>query len=93
MQQVIDRSSTQTVAFSDSKWQGNVAAIAGCLLALIFLVSGAWKVFDPFRTGELLEQAQVPAGFGVLGASALGTLELLAAFLLLVPAYRRWEVY
>jgi hypothetical protein len=73
-----------------SKWQLNAAAIGAVLLGIIFLVSGGWKVLQPFKTGELLEQAQVPAGFGVLGAATLGTIELLTAFLLFVPRYRRW---
>lgn len=37
-----------------------------------------------------MEQAQVPAGMGVLGAAALGTIELFAAFLLFIPRFRRW---
>lgn len=73
-----------------SGWQRSVAAVCAILLGVIFLVSGGWKVLYPFTTGELLEQAQVPAGLGVLGASALGTLELFAAFLLFTPRYRRW---
>jgi uncharacterized membrane protein YphA (DoxX/SURF4 family) len=60
------------------------------LLGLIFLVSGGWKVLSPFQTGEVLEQAQVPAGLGALGAASLGTLELLAALLLFVPRFRRF---
>jgi uncharacterized membrane protein YphA (DoxX/SURF4 family) len=60
------------------------------LLAIIFLVSGGWKVLQPYQTGEVLEQAKVPAGLGTAGAAALGTVELLAAFLLLTPRYRRW---
>jgi hypothetical protein len=71
-------------------WQGKVAAVCAILLGIIFLVSGGWKVLDPFKTGELLEQAKVPAGFGTLGAATLGTVELLAAFLLFVPWLRRW---
>ena len=71
-------------------WQRKAATIAGVLLGIIFLVSGGWKVLNPFKTGELLEQAQVAAGWGTLGAAALGTLELLAAFLLFTPRYRRW---
>ncbi len=67
-----------------------VAAVCAILLGIIFLVSGVWKVLDPFKTGELLEQAKVPAGFGRLGASALGTLEVLAAFMLFYPRLRRW---
>lgn len=67
-----------------------IAMISAILLGLIFLVSGGWKVLSPFQTGELLEQAQVPAGMGSLGAAVLGALELFAAFLLFVPRFRRW---
>ena len=70
-------------------WQTMLAAIAAVLLGIIFLVSGGWKVLSPFRTGELLEQAQVPAGLGAIGASTLGVLELVAAFLLFTPRFRR----
>src|SRR5438270_9481808 len=71
-------------------WKRTAAAISATLLGLIFLVSGGWKVLSPFKTGELLEQARVPAGLGVLGAASLGTVELFAAFLLFVPRFRRW---
>jgi len=74
----------------EANWKRRAAAIAAVALAVIFLVSGGWKVLQPFQTGELLEQAQVPAGLGTVGAAALGTVELFAAFLLLVPRYRRW---
>ena len=59
------------------------------LLGIIFIVSGGWKVLDPFKTGELLEQAKVPAGFGRLGASTLGGLEVFAAFMLFYAKLRR----
>ncbi len=72
-----------------ASWQRTAAAVAAVLLGIIFLVSGGWKVLDPFKTGELLEQAKVPAGLGTLGAAALGTMELLAAFLLFSPRYRK----
>jgi uncharacterized membrane protein YphA (DoxX/SURF4 family) len=71
-------------------WQRNVSLAAAILLGIVFLVSGGWKVLSPFKTGELLEQAQVAAGWGPLGAAVLGTLELLAAFLLFTPRFRRW---
>jgi hypothetical protein len=70
-------------------WKRIVSWISAILLGLIFLVSGGWKVLSPLTTGELLEQARVPAGWGPLGAAALGSLELLAAFLLFVPRFRR----
>lgn len=46
-------------------------------------------MLSPFQTGEVLEQAQVPAGLGAVGAASLGTLELFAALLLFVPRFRR----
>ena len=55
-----------------------------------YSVSGGWKVLSPFKTGELLEQARVPAGLGVPGASGSGTIELFAAVMLLLPQLRRW---
>src|SRR6476469_1943345 len=70
-------------------WKHKAAAVFAILLGLMFVVSGAWKVLSPLTTGELLEQARVPAGWGSLGAAALGSLELLAAFLLFVPRFRR----
>src|SRR6185437_8624456 len=66
-----------------------IAATAAIILGIIFLVSGGWKVLSPFKTGELLEQAQVPAGWGTLGAAVLGTIEPLAAALLFIPRFRR----
>jgi uncharacterized membrane protein YphA (DoxX/SURF4 family) len=71
-------------------WQRTMAAIAAILLGIVFLVSGAWKVLSPFKTGELLEQAQVSAGWGPIGAASLGTLEVLAAVLLFTPRFRKW---
>jgi uncharacterized membrane protein YphA (DoxX/SURF4 family) len=72
------------------RWRRTVATLAAILLGLVFAISGGWKVLRPFQTGELLEQAQVPAGMGVVGAAALGTVELFAAFLLFIPRFRRW---
>src|SRR5205085_12444544 len=78
------------MAENAATWKRTAATVSAILLGLIFLVSGGWKVLSPFKTGELLEQAQVPAGLGVWGAASLGTVELFAAFLLFVPRFRRW---
>ena len=70
-------------------WKAPIATACAVLLALIYLVSGGWKLLLPFQAGELLEQAQVPGGWGTIGASALGALEVFAALLLLSRKYRR----
>jgi hypothetical protein len=77
-------------AHESASWKRNIAVLSGILLGIVFLVSGGWKVLSPFKTGELLEQAQVPAGWGAIGAAVLGSIELLAAFMLFVPRLRRW---
>jgi uncharacterized membrane protein YphA (DoxX/SURF4 family) len=71
-------------------WKSKVALVAGILLGVIYVVSGVWKLLQPFQAGEVLEQAKVPAGLGVLGAAVLGVLETYAAALLFTPKYRRW---
>ena len=73
-----------------SSGKRTTAFISALLMALVFLVSGGWKVLSPFKTGELLQQAQVPSSFAVPGAVLLGTIELFAAVLLLMPQLRRW---
>ena len=89
MQSVADTTIIQEPTATAS-WQRTLAAICGILLGIIFLVSGGWKVLDPFKAGELLEQAKVPAGLGRLGAATLGALEVFAAFMLFYPKLRRW---
>jgi uncharacterized membrane protein YphA (DoxX/SURF4 family) len=89
MEDVVTRPAAAPAEPAVAYWKRVLAAISAILLGLIFLVSGGWKIFSPFTTGELLEQAQVPAGLGALGAASLGTLELLAAFLLFAPQFRR----
>jgi len=89
MQSAVDVATGQR-KMGEAGWRGTAAAVSAVLLGIVFLVSGGWKVLDPFETGELLEQAKVPAGLGTLGAATLGTVELLAAFLLFVPQVRRW---
>jgi hypothetical protein len=89
MQEVIAQNASGVVSSNPARSKRTVAAVCAILLGIIFVVSGGWKVLSPFKTGELLEQAQVPAGLGSLGAAALGTLELLAAVLLFTPRFRR----
>ncbi len=89
MQDVIARSATGNLSHEAGRPLRTIAATAAIILGIIFLVSGGWKVLSPFKTGELLEQAQVPAAWGSIGAAVLGTIELLAAALLFTPRFRR----
>ncbi|MFL6447479.1 MAG: MauE/DoxX family redox-associated membrane protein [Bryobacteraceae bacterium] len=89
MKEAVFESAAPTAIAGHRNWRHYAVAVAAILLGIIFLVSGGWKVLEPYKTGELLEQARVPAGFGTIGASVLGTLELFTALLLFTPRYRK----
>lgn len=90
MAETIAQSAASAPYFETASWKRIIAVMCAVLLGIVFAVSGGWKLLSPLKAGELLEQAQVPAGLGVLGAAALGILEVFAAFLLFVPRFRRW---
>lgn len=90
MAQTVVQNAVNASHFETAHWKRMIATMCAIVLGVIFAVSGAWKVFSPLKAGELLEQAKVPAGLGVVGAAGLGVLELFAAFLLFLPRYRRW---
>lgn len=90
MADTFDQTAADTPHFETTDWKRTAAGVCAVLLGIVFAVSGGWKVLSPLKTGELLEQAQVPAGMGVVGAAALGVVELFAAFLLFMPRFRRW---
>jgi uncharacterized membrane protein YphA (DoxX/SURF4 family) len=89
MKEAVFESSAPAAISGARNWRRFAVVISAILLGIIFLVSGSWKVLQPYKTGELLEQARVPGGFGTIGASVLGTLELFAALLLFTPRYRK----
>jgi uncharacterized membrane protein YphA (DoxX/SURF4 family) len=80
----------QTVAHG---WRNAAALFSALPLALVFLVSGLWKVLDPFSAAERMVQALVPAAFGLPAAIGVGTAETFIAILLLLPPYRRWGAW
>jgi len=69
------------------------AEIASWVLALalaaIFGAAGLWKLYAPAQAGIRLVEAAVPSAYGLPAAVLLGSLETLAALLLLLPGYRR----
>jgi uncharacterized membrane protein YphA (DoxX/SURF4 family) len=74
-------------------WQALAATIAAILLAVIFLVSGLWKLTDPLATAERMSQMLVPRQLALLAAIGVGMCETLAGVLVLVPLWRRWGAW
>jgi len=79
-----------TVGLDLPAWKKALSATAAMLLALLFFVSGAWKLSDPFLWAQAMTEFRVPAGIALPFTLALGTGEMLGAVLIAVPRFRRW---
>jgi uncharacterized membrane protein YphA (DoxX/SURF4 family) len=79
-----------TVGLDLPAWKKALSATAAMLLALLFFVSGAWKLSDPFQWAQALTEFHVPAPLSLPFTLALGVGEMLGAVLIAVPRFRRW---
>ena len=71
-------------------WKKLVGTTFAVLLTIIFFVSGAWKLSDPFKWAQFLGEFKVPATLTLPFTIALGVGEAFGAVLMLVPRFRRW---
>lgn len=71
-------------------WKAMLCTAAACLLGFLFIVSGVWKLIEPFEWATRVVQAKVPAFLGLPAALAVGTAEAFGGVLLMVPRFRRW---
>ena len=71
-------------------WKRLASVTFAFLLAVLFFVSGAWKLADPFLWAQALTEFRVPAAMSLPFTLALGIGEMLGAVLILVPRFRRW---
>jgi uncharacterized membrane protein YphA (DoxX/SURF4 family) len=74
-------------------WKNAVAVVCAVFLAVLFIISGVWKITDPLHAATLMTQALVPHALSLPAALAFGIGETFAAVLLLVPRYRRWGAW
>jgi uncharacterized membrane protein YphA (DoxX/SURF4 family) len=63
------------------------------ILALVFLVSGLWKLTDAPGAAVRMAQARVPQSLSLAAAIGFGIAETFTAVLLLVPRFRRWGAW
>lgn len=74
-------------------WKSILGWVGAILLALIFLVSGIWKLVDTRTAAVLMSQMKVPQSLSIAAAIGFGIAETFAAILLLTPGFRRWGAY
>ncbi|HOK47561.1 MAG TPA: hypothetical protein PLK67_16580, partial [Bryobacteraceae bacterium] len=55
-----------TPSSAANRWKNAAGLFSAILLALIFLVSGLWKVLDPFSAAERMVQALIPDPLAML---------------------------
>jgi uncharacterized membrane protein YphA (DoxX/SURF4 family) len=72
------------------QWLSLVASAASLVLALVFLVSGSWKLVDLHATAERMIQVLVPLWLSGPAAFAVAIAETTTGILLVMPRYRRW---
>jgi uncharacterized membrane protein YphA (DoxX/SURF4 family) len=71
-------------------WKTALSWLAAILLALLFLISGLWKITDAQGAAVRMAQARVPESMSLAAALVFGIVETVGGVLLLVPRFRRW---
>ena len=74
-------------------WKKAIGGVCAVLLAILFFVSGAWKLSDPYTWSTYLVEFKLPTQLALPGALACGIGETLGAVLILVPRFRRWGAW
>ena len=80
-------------SFDLPAWKKAIGGVCAVLLAILFFVSGAWKLTDPFVWSQALVEFRVTSALTLPGTLALGVGEMLGAVLILVPRFRRWGAW
>jgi len=71
-------------------WKSALSWVAAVLLAVLFLVSGLWKITDAQGWAQRITQLRIPAYLSLAAALLCGIAETLGAVLVVVPRFRRW---
>jgi uncharacterized membrane protein YphA (DoxX/SURF4 family) len=71
-------------------WKTALSWTASVLLALLFLVSGLWKITDAQGWAVRVAQAHIPQALSLPAALLVGIAETVGGVLVLVPRFRRW---
>ena len=83
----------RAAGFEIGGWKLLVSAICAGILGLLFIVSGTWKLTEPFSAAARMAQAKVPADLSMLAALGVGVLETVAGVLILIPRFRRYGAW
>lgn len=71
-------------------WKTRLSWVAAVLLAVLFLVSGIWKITDAQAWAMRITELRVPESLSLAAALVFGITETVGAVFILVPRFRRW---
>ncbi len=74
-------------------WKSTLGWTSAVLIALVFLISGLWKITDAPGAAVRMAQARVPQSLSLAAAICFGIAETFAGVMLLVPRFRRWGAW
>jgi uncharacterized membrane protein YphA (DoxX/SURF4 family) len=80
---------SRAATFDVGGWKLVLGTVCALVLGLMFIVSGTWKLTEPFEAAARMAQAKVPASLSMLAAVGVGVLEAVAGVLIIVPRLRR----
>jgi uncharacterized membrane protein YphA (DoxX/SURF4 family) len=71
-------------------WKTALSWAAAFLVAVLFLISGLWKITDAQNAAVRMAQARIPESLSLAAALVFGIAETVGGVLILVPRFRRW---
>ncbi|HKE26695.1 MAG TPA: MauE/DoxX family redox-associated membrane protein [Bryobacteraceae bacterium] len=71
-------------------WKTKLSWVAAVLLAVLFLVSGIWKITEAQAWAQRITELKVPASLSLVAALGFGIAETVGGVFILVPRFRRW---
>jgi uncharacterized membrane protein YphA (DoxX/SURF4 family) len=77
-------------SFEIPAWKTVLNHIAAFLIGVLFIGSGATKILIPFQWARMMENMHVWYKISLPFTIGLGTVELAAGLMVLIPRFRRW---
>src|SRR5580693_6851205 len=88
MEESLVRPRAELTSLEAPGWKSAASWIAAGLLALLFAVSGIWKITYPLDWAVRISELKFPEQFSLAAALVFGIAETVGAVLVLVPRFR-----
>jgi uncharacterized membrane protein YphA (DoxX/SURF4 family) len=90
MEHSLARPRTELTSLEAPGWKSAASWTAATLLAILFAVSGIWKITYPLDWAVRITELKFPEQLSLAAALVFGIAETMGAVLVLVPRFRRW---